>query len=27
MKKEAESILIKDIETCSALYKEIMEEK
>ena len=26
MKKEAESILIKDIETCSTLYKKIMEE-
>ena len=27
MKKEAESILIKDIEMCSTLYKTIMEEK
>lgn len=26
MKKEAESILLKDIETCSALYNKIMEE-
>ena len=26
MKKEAESVLIKDIETCSTLYKKIMEE-